>query len=83
MYLDTGMGRMGMPCHRALPWLKELSARDNIRLHGRSGNAENAARERVRLPRGVLGLKSSLALPASGHSRADANRSLVHPVVVR
>ncbi len=26
VYLDTGMGRMGMPYHRALPWMAELAA---------------------------------------------------------
>ena len=27
IYLDTGMSRMGIPYHRALPWLEEVSAR--------------------------------------------------------
>jgi alanine racemase len=34
VYLDTGMGRMGMPYHRALPWLQELGARSDVRLRG-------------------------------------------------
>jgi len=34
VYLDTGMSRMGMPYHRALPWLQELGARDDLRLQG-------------------------------------------------
>ena len=28
VYLDTGMGRMGVPYHRALPWLESLADRD-------------------------------------------------------
>lgn len=34
VYLDTGMGRMGMPYHRALPWLQELAERSDVRLRG-------------------------------------------------
>jgi len=34
IYLDTGMSRMGMPYHRALPWLQELAARGDVRLQG-------------------------------------------------
>jgi alanine racemase len=34
VYVDTGMSRMGMPYHRALPWLQELGARDDLRLTG-------------------------------------------------
>jgi len=32
-YLDTGMSRMGIPYHRALPWLENLSRR-GVRLDG-------------------------------------------------
>jgi len=34
LYLDTGMGRMGMPYHRALPWLEELGSRSDVRIRG-------------------------------------------------
>ena len=34
LYLDTGLGRMGMPYHRALPWLAEVTARDDVRVRG-------------------------------------------------
>jgi len=34
LYLDTGMGRMGMPYHRALPWARELSTRGDVRVRG-------------------------------------------------
>ena len=33
-YLDTGLGRMGMPYHRALPWLEELAARPDLAVGG-------------------------------------------------
>ncbi len=34
LYLDTGMGRMGMPYHRALPWAHELTTRGDVRVRG-------------------------------------------------
>jgi alanine racemase len=34
VYLDTGMGRMGMPYHRALPWITDLAARDEVKIEG-------------------------------------------------
>lgn len=34
LYLDTGMGRLGMPVHRALPWLEDLAARPEISVEG-------------------------------------------------
>lgn len=34
LYLDTGMGRMGMPYHRALPWLRDVAGRDDLRVRG-------------------------------------------------
>ncbi len=34
LYLDTGMGRMGMPYHRALPWLEALASRNDVRIRG-------------------------------------------------
>lgn len=34
LYLDTGMGRLGMPYHRALPWIAELAARDDVAIDG-------------------------------------------------
>lgn len=33
-YLDTGLGRMGMPYHRALPWLAGLSSRRDLQVAG-------------------------------------------------
>jgi alanine racemase len=33
IYLDTGMSRMGVPYHRALPWMEEL-ARRNVAVDG-------------------------------------------------
>lgn len=34
LYLDTGIGRMGMPYHRALPWLEELAGRADLAVEG-------------------------------------------------
>lgn len=34
LYLDTGMGRMGMPYHRALPWMAELARSGNVHVLG-------------------------------------------------
>lgn len=34
VYLDTGMSRMGMPYHRAGPWLEELSRGGAFRIEG-------------------------------------------------
>jgi alanine racemase len=34
LYLDTGLGRMGMPYHRALPWIEEVVGRPDVRVHG-------------------------------------------------
>ncbi len=34
LYLDTGMGRMGMPYHRALPWMRDLVSREELRIRG-------------------------------------------------
>jgi alanine racemase len=33
-YLDTGMSRMGVPYHQALPWLVELSRLEGVRIEG-------------------------------------------------
>jgi alanine racemase len=33
-YLDTGLGRLGMPYHRALPWLEKLAARPDLDVTG-------------------------------------------------
>ena len=34
LYIDTGMSRMGIPYHRALPWISDLAARDEVRING-------------------------------------------------
>jgi alanine racemase len=34
VYLDTGMSRMGIPYHRALPWLERVAASGAFRLDG-------------------------------------------------
>lgn len=34
LYLDTGMGRMGMAYHRALPWMADISRSGAVRIQG-------------------------------------------------
>ena len=34
LYLDTGMGRMGMPYHRATTWMRDLAPRAELRIGG-------------------------------------------------
>ena len=34
LYLDTGMGRMGMPHYRALPWIRSLASAGTLRIRG-------------------------------------------------
>lgn len=34
VYLDTGMSRMGMPYHRALPWMREVGESDAFQIAG-------------------------------------------------
>jgi alanine racemase len=34
LYIDTGMSRLGMPDHRALPWIAELARSDSVRIEG-------------------------------------------------
>lgn len=34
LYLDTGMGRLGMPYHRALPWMEQLARVRGLQVEG-------------------------------------------------
>ena len=34
LFIDTGMGREGMPHHRALPWMEDLARRDSVEVDG-------------------------------------------------
>lgn len=34
LYLDTGMNRLGMPYHRAAPWVQDLARRSEVRIEG-------------------------------------------------
>ena len=34
LYLDTGMSRMGIPYHRALPWIGDVAASGSVRIGG-------------------------------------------------
>ncbi len=33
-YIDTGMGRLGMPYNRALPWIEEIASRRSVTIEG-------------------------------------------------
>ena len=33
-YVDTGMGRLGMPYHRALPWMERVASTSGVRVEG-------------------------------------------------
>ena len=33
-YLDTGMSRLGMPYHRALPWMERVAGTNGVRIEG-------------------------------------------------
>ena len=34
VYLDTGMNRMGVPYHRALPWIESLARSGKVSIQG-------------------------------------------------
>ncbi|MGH7477951.1 MAG: alanine racemase, partial [Longimicrobiales bacterium] len=34
LYIDTGMSRLGMPYHRALPWIDAVASQDAVRVEG-------------------------------------------------
>ncbi len=52
LYLDTGMSRLGMPYHRALPWIADLIRRPGIRVEGTfMGFTEDSEFDREQLRR--------------------------------
>jgi alanine racemase len=71
VYLDTGMSRMGVPYHRALPWLLEVTRLEGIRIDGTfTGFTEDPDFDREQLRR-------FLTLAAEARSRG-ANLGLLH-----
>jgi alanine racemase len=34
LFIDTGMGREGVPAHRAVPWIEDLASRRSVRIEG-------------------------------------------------
>lgn len=90
-YLDTGMGRMGIPYHRALPWLRTLAGRSDLTLDGiymafteesdfdreqlRRFNEVTDAARRERIPLGALHAASSNAV----YHLPDAHLDMVRP----
>ena len=67
LYLDTGLGRMGMPYHRALPWIEELAARDDLVVGGDLHGLHRGDRLRPRA--------ASALPPPGGAGRGQRDRS--------
>ncbi len=90
IHIDTGMGRMGIPCHKALPYLEKAAAFKGIRIQGVSTTlTEDPEFDKVQMDRflslcrdakgkGIrLGLKhaaSSAGICASGSFYLDMVR---------
>lgn len=52
LYIDTGMSRMGIPYHKALPWIEDLSKSKNIEVLGAfMGFTEEPDYDKVQLKR--------------------------------
>jgi alanine racemase len=52
LYLDTGMSRLGMPYHRALPWIEDMANRSGIQVEGSfMGFTEDTEYDREQLAR--------------------------------
>jgi alanine racemase len=90
-YLDTGMSRMGVPYHRALSWMEEVSGLGNIRIEGTfTGLTEDADfdREQIRRLREVVETARAAGIPVGAVHAAssaavfnfpDAHLDLVRP----
>jgi alanine racemase len=71
VYLDTGMSRMGVPYHQALPWLLEVTRLENVKIEGTfTGFTEEPDFDREQLRR-------LTSLAAEARSRG-ANLGLLH-----
>ncbi|MEE9361583.1 MAG: alanine racemase [Cellulophaga sp.] len=52
LYIDTGMSRMGIPYHKALPWIEDISTSKNIEILGAfMGFTEDPDYDKVQLER--------------------------------
>ncbi len=91
VYLDTGMSRMGVPYHRALPWLASLAGLRGVRIDGTfMGFTEEPDFDREQLSRfrhvtdraSRAGVELGQRHAASSHAVfnfADAHLDLVRP----
>lgn len=76
VYLDTGMSRMGMPYHRAGPWLEELRESGAFRVEGAyMGFTEETDfdREQLQRFRGVAASSAAAGLPLGRLHAASSN----------
>ena len=80
VYLDTGMGRMGMSFRNALPWMTELSRHPEIHIHGTFTElGEDADFDLEQLRRFLeLTEKAREAGVDTGHLHAAASNGVFH-----
>ena len=77
-YIDTGMGRMGMPYRDALPWIGEIGSRRNVIVEGTfTALAEDARFDPIQLERFQdLALRAATAGAALGPLHAASSHAL-------
>ena len=52
LYIDTGMSRMGIPYHKALPWIEDIASSKNINILGAfMGFTEDPEYDKIQLER--------------------------------
>ena len=76
LYLDTGMSRLGMPHHRALPWMEEMATRPELEVEGCfMGFTEDLEYDREQLRRFLeLGREARNRGLSVGHLHAASSR---------
>jgi alanine racemase len=90
-YVDTGLGRMGVPAHRALPWMSEAQGASELRVQGTFmtfTEDDDFDREQLRRFRELAAAATAGGVPvgrlhaASSHSvfnRPDGHLDLIRP----
>ncbi len=90
-YVDTGLGRMGVPAHRALPWMSEAVGAPELRVEGTFmtfTEDDEFDREQLRRFRELAAAATARGVPvgrlhaASSHSvfnRPDGHLDLLRP----
>ncbi len=76
LYLDTGMSRLGMPHHRALPWIEEMATRPELEVEGCfMGFTEDLEYDREQLRRFLeVGREARSRGLSLGHLHAASSR---------